>query len=152
MWPACGLATVLTALSFLSGCAVDPVPSGTRFVVSAATAPIYKNGPAQDPSFQVASLQTNLTGRDFGPDAQLAKGAAVTMIQREIGFSKVVTDEGVVGYVANDQIQRAPVITRLPAETPATLRENRPVRRTKPQWQPREEQLDLSDVPLPLPS
>src|SRR4051812_9250112 len=100
---------------WLTSCATDPAPSGTRFIVSAPSAALYKNGPAQDPSFaspQLASMRT-LADPNSGPDTRLPKGAYVTLLRREIGYSRVVTDQGITGYVANDELQKAPTaVTR----------------------------------------
>jgi len=127
---------------------------GSRFVVIAPTAEFYKNGPAQD-------VQLNINQHTFandqaqfqtGPDFQLPKGASVTMLKREAGFSKVVTDNGVAGYVANEKLKPAPPVARA---APMEMRNERSFRqRTKPLPPSRrnEDQLDLSDIPLPLPS
>ena len=143
---------MVAALAFMSGCATEPMPSGSRMIVSASVAQFYRNGPAQDPGFQ-QNLQGTIVGRDPGPDAQLPKGASVTLLRREIGFSRVVTDEGVVGYVANDQMQRAPAITRAVTPAEPAWKPGPVPRRSKPApTRPPVEQLDLSDIPLPLPS
>ena len=142
----------------IAGCATDSAPSGTRFIVSAASAALYKNGPAQDPQFaspQLASFRTLLPQNTAGPDTRLPKGSYVTLLRREIGYSHVVTDQGLVGYVSNDELQKAPTaITRASAVTrparqnePTLPRSSRP-----PHSRPPEDQLDLSDIPLPLPS
>lgn len=150
--------TLLAVTSMImAGCATEPMPSGSRLIVTAKHAEFYKNGPAQDmiaQSPQTAPMRT-VAGDDFGPDRQLPKGAYVTLIRKEIGFSRVMTAEGVVGYVANDQMQRAPTIAR----TTVSPRLGEP---WKPASSPRrqksaptrspEDQLDLSDIPLPLPS
>ena len=151
---------LLIASCFLAGCAMEPMPTGSRLVISAPIAELYKNGPAQDPSFQspqLASFRT-VSGPSAGPDAQLPRGASVTLLRREIGFSRVVTDDGMVGYVANDQLQKAPAITRAaataaPSWSPPGWRGNpSPSRSKPPRTSPPEEKLDLSDIPLPLPS
>lgn len=140
------------AALFFAGCATEPIPTGSRLVISVPVAQFYKNGPAQDSSFmtpQTASVAT-ITGQESGPDGQLPSGAIVTMVKREIGFSRVMTGNGTIGYVSNDQMQRAPAIAR--ASTPPSWRQPATPRRQKaPQTRPPEEQLDLSDLPLPLP-
>jgi hypothetical protein len=145
-------ALMAAVLAFLAGCATSPMPTGSRMVVSVPIAQFYKNGPAQDPGFQQGSLGT-LLGQDHGPDAQLPKGSSVTLLKRELGFSRVVTDEGAVGYVSNDQMQRAPAITRAVAPSEPAWKPTPSPRRGKPapSRQP-VEKLDLSDIPLPLPS
>lgn len=150
---------VLMALSasfvFVTGCATAPIPTGSRMVVSAPTAQFYKNGPAQDPGFQQGTYGSMLSqAQDYGPDAQLPRGSAVTLLSKEIGYSRVSTEDGRVGYVANDQMQRAPVITRVTEPAAPTWRPGPAPRRHKPTpSRPPVEQLDLTDVPLPpLPS
>ncbi len=140
------------ALVWLSGCAVDPAPKGSRLVVVAPNAEFYRNGPAQDVSFGVETLRgLPGTGKQLGPDFQLPRGSSVTMLKREFGFSQVVTDDGTVGYVANDQLQAAPAITRAaPMGLPQRERPSSPSRRSTPRV-PAPEHLDLDDLPLPLP-
>lgn len=139
------------AAGLVTGCAVDPAPPGSRFVVTAPVAEFYKNGPAQAASFQMEALR-NLPGQDTGPDFQLLKGAAVTMLKREFGFSRVTTEDGVVGYVANEQLKVAPLMTRAAtAVEPRRSKRSSAPTRSAPRMQ-REEQLDLSDIPFPLPS
>src|SRR5262245_24314966 len=92
--------TILSAVAFVfvTGCATEPMPTGSRMIVSARTAQFYKNGPAQDPGFQQATYGTQLSqAQDYGPDAQLPKGSTVTLLSREIGFSRVVTEDGRTG-------------------------------------------------------
>jgi len=146
----------LAAVAWVAGCATEPAPSGTRYIVSTPSAALYKNGPAQDPSFaspQLASFRT-LADPDSGPDTRLPKGAYVTLLRREIGYSHVVTDQGLVGYVANDELQKAPTaVTRASAVPPPPGKQYPLPRANKPrQLRPPEDQLDLSDIPLPLPS
>jgi len=140
------------ALAWVAGCASDPVPPGSRFVVSAPFAEFYKKGPAQDASFAQHSFDSYLASQYTGPDFQLPKGASLTMLKRESGFSKVVTDTGVAGYVANEKLKPAPAVART---VPAEVRPQRNIRervRAIPPSRRNEDQLDLSDIPLPLPS
>lgn len=128
---------------------------GSRFVVSAPFAEFYKNGPAQDVGFADSSnsFENNLTAQYTGPDFQLPKGAAVTMLKRENGFSKVITDYGVAGYVANDKLKPAPAVAARTAPTEMRNdRNNRQRTRALPPSRKNDEQLDFSDLPLPLPS
>lgn len=145
----------LAVAAGIAGCATDPAPSGTRFIVSASSAALYKNGPAQDPSFaspQLASFRT-LADPGAGPDTRLPKGAYVTLLRREIGYSRVVTDQGLVGYVANDELQKAPTAVTKAFAVPLPAKQNSFPRSSKPQpSRPPEDHLDLSDIPLPLPS
>jgi hypothetical protein len=119
-------------------------------VVTTPTAEFYKNGPAQDSSFQVESLR-NLPSQNVGPDLQLSKGTAVTLLKREWGFSRVIADNGAVGYVANEQLRSAPVVVsravakKAPSSKPMKRRNKQAPERQQP------ESLDLSDIPLPLP-
>lgn len=139
---------------FVAGCASEPIPTGSRMIVSAPIAQFYKHGPAQDPGFQQGTYGTQLSqAQDYGPDAQLPKGSAVTLLSKEMGFSRVATEDGRVGYVANDQMQRAPAITRVTEPAAPAWKPGPAPRRNKPApARPPVEQLDLSDVPLPLPS
>lgn len=140
------------ALAWVAGCASDPVPPGSRFVVSAPFAEFYKKGPAQDVGFAQSGFDNYLAGQYAGPDFQLPKGAAVTMLKRESGYSKVVTDNGVAGYVANEKLKPAPAVAR---NVPTEVRPQRNIRervRSVPPSRRNEDQLDLSDIPLPLPS
>ena len=61
-------------------------------VVSAESAPFYKQGPAQA----------------FGADLRLAKGAELTLMSRGFGFSHVLAANGVLGYVPNEDLAPAP--------------------------------------------
>lgn len=141
------------ALVFLAGCASDPTPMGSRFVVSTAFAEFYKNGPAQDVGFAQHTFDNYLASQYTGPDFQLPKGASVTMLKRESGYSKVVTDNGVAGYVANEKLAPAPAVARnVPVETTRPQRNIRERIRSVPPTRRNEDQLDLSDIPLPLPS
>jgi hypothetical protein len=140
------------ALVFIAGCATDPTPMGSRFVVSAPAAQFYKNGPTQDAGFAEHTFSNYLAEQARGPDFQLPKGATVTMLKREPGYSKVVTDNGVAGYVANDQLKPAPAVARATVTEVPTERSVRQRTRANPPSRKNEEQLDLSDIPLPLPS
>jgi hypothetical protein len=140
------------SLLFFAGCASEPVPMGSRFVVAAPFAEFYKNGPAQDVDFAQHTFSNYLAEQYTGPDFQLPKGAAVTMLKRESGYSRVVTDNGVAGYVANEKLRPAPAVARA---APMEMRNERSFRqrtRAAPPSRRNEEQLDLSDLPLPLPS
>jgi hypothetical protein len=144
-----------SALLFFTGCATDPAPRGSRFVVTAPFAEFYKNGPAEDvANLDVAQhrFDNYLLEQHTGPDFQLPKGATVTMLKRESGYSKVITDGGVAGYVANDQLRPASAVAHV---APMQMRSERSFRdrsRANPPNRRNEEHLDLSDIPLPLPS
>ncbi len=149
--PALRMAGLAVGVHFLlAGCAATPAPSGSQMVVT-SPAEFYRNGPAQDTRF--AFDQATAVVGASGPDFQLASGARVTVVQREFGFSKVRTEGGDVGYVANEQLRLAPVIARAaPLLETRKPRASQPRRRSAPSSRPPVEQLDLSDIPLPLPS
>lgn len=143
------LAIACFGMALLGGCAVDPGLKGSRYAVSAASAQFYKNGPAQAVGFESSST---IPMPDLGPDFALPRGAAVTLLKRELGYSKVVSDEGVTGWIANDQMRPAPALVRdAPVRnSPAT---NIVPRKRTPSSAPAVEQkLDLTDILLPLPS
>lgn len=141
----------LVFAGFAVGCSNTSGPSGRRWVVSAPQAEFYRNGPAQ-----AANLPTDVrfnfpSTSNAGPDFQLPRGAVVTMVRSELGFSQVMTEDGTIGYVANEQMKPAPVLA---SAAPPDVRPSRPARtRSKPNRSVpvREERLDLSDIPLPLP-
>ncbi len=136
-------------LALSAGCATTPIARGSRLVVT-KPAEFYRHGPAQDSGFEVAKFAD--TADAFGPDLQLASGTSVTMVKREFGYSKVMTESGEVGYMANEFMRLAPPIVQA---APAEARRQRPARerrRSIPPVRQPEEQLDLSDIPLPLPS
>lgn len=127
---------------------------GSRLVVSAPFAEFYKNGPAQDVNLDMAQYRFDnfMAQQHTGPDFQLPKGATVTMLKREPGYSKVVTDNGVAGYVANEKLKPAPPVARvMPTEAPVE-RSFRQRSRANPPSHRNDEHLDFSDLPLPLPS
>ena len=68
----------------LAGCSHELAPPGSRFLVSAHSAQFYKYGPAQS----------------FGADFVLPKGQRLIMLDRSFGFSRVMTDDGITGWVA----------------------------------------------------
>lgn len=95
LWKIPGLrvavACVGAALCF--GCAGSkPVNGDGYFAVSAKLAQVYRFGPAQP----------------TGADALLKQGQRVMMLRQEFGYSRVMTEDGMTGYVANDLIAPAP--------------------------------------------
>jgi hypothetical protein len=62
---------------------------GKRCVVAVEHTPFYRYGPAQS----------------FGPDFQLLRGNTILLLQRGFGFSQVLTDAGVVGFVPTEDLQ-----------------------------------------------
>src|ERR1700759_2753315 len=43
-----------------------------------------------------------------GPDRELPKGTLVTLIRSSFGYSKVKLDDGKTGFVANEDLMKAP--------------------------------------------
>jgi len=151
----CRAAVAGCVLLFAAGCATDPVPMGSRFVVAAPFAEFYKHGPAQDVvNLDVAQhrFDNYVIEQQTGPDFQLPKGTVVTMLKREAGYSKVITDFGVAGYVPNDKLKPAPPVARVAPTEGHPERNLRERMRAIPPSRQKQEQLDLSDIPLPLPS
>ena len=62
------------------------------FAVSAKQAQVYRFGPSQP----------------TGADALLKQGQRVIMLRQEYGFSRVMTEDGMTGFIANDLIAPAP--------------------------------------------
>ena len=91
----CGAATAFLALAACAAVGKPGLIQGKSCVVAAEKAPFYRYGPAQS----------------FGPDFQLLKGNTVLLLQRGFGFSQVLTDTGVVGFVPTEDLQ--------PAQNPA---------------------------------
>lgn len=139
------LLAALASAAFLGGCAGGPaVPPGSSCEVTAARAPFYKYGPAQT----------------FGADETLTAGTRVTLIQRSMGFSRVMLASGVTGYVSNDDISPA-----APEEMPkpgsvVTHRKLDPLftppskpgktKHSPVQGTPGDPLFDVNDVPLPM--
>lgn len=141
------------ALAFVlasAGCALkknaSALPKTGAFVVSSHTAEFFKYGPAQS----------------FGPDFMLKKGERVTMLNRDWGFSRVQTENGVAGYVATEDIEPAPpppapriASTRSAAVPIGTSRggSSSRTRRESPEFlgNPNDPLFNVNDVPLPMP-
>lgn len=90
----------VTCLVSLSACE-NTIPSGARYVVAVPKAGFYKYGPAQS----------------FGPDFMLDEDTRLTINQYALGFSKVTTANGMVGFVSNDDIKPAPPDPASPQES-----------------------------------
>ena len=134
------------------GCALkkdaSALPKTGFFVVSSHAAEFFKYGPAQS----------------FGPDFMLKKGERVTMLNRDWGFSRVLTENGVAGYVATEDIEPAPPAPA-PAPRIASTRSSAVpighsrggssprVRRENPEFlgNPNDPLFNVNDVPLPMP-
>ena len=140
------------ALAFVlasAGCAsksASALPKTGFFVVSSHAAEFFKYGPAQS----------------FGPDFMLKKGERVTMLNRDWGFSRVQTENGVAGYIATEDIEPAPAppapriaSTRSSALPIGTSRggSSSRTRRANPEFlgNPNDPLFNVNDVPLPLP-
>jgi hypothetical protein len=128
---------------WLAGCASKELaPPGSRFVVSADRAQFYKYGPAQS----------------FGADFVLPKGQRVIMLQRSFGFSKVMTEDGISGWVASEEVRPAPPEPRQLASRRGADRGSGPERMfsgprksSKVEPVPGDPLFDMSDLPPPMP-
>ncbi len=99
----CGLhfALVCVAAALFGGCAASrPGKGDTYYAVSAKLAQVYRFGPSQP----------------TGADALLKQGQRITMLRQEYGYSRVMTEDGLTGYIANDLIAPAP-----PPEKPRAI-------------------------------
>ena len=128
------------ALALLSGCAKDLAPPGSRFLVSTNNAQFYKYGPAQN----------------FGADFVLPKGQKVIMLERLLGYSKVMTEDGVSGWVASEEISLAPPEPKRPTAV-AGRRGGGPDRMysgprksSRVEAVPGDPLFDMSDLPPPM--
>ncbi len=129
----------------LAACASGPqIPPGSSCEITASRAPFYKQGPAQT----------------FGADEMLAAGTRVTLIERSMGFSRVMLPNGVTGYVSNDDVSAVAPEVAPPAGSVVTNRKLDPLftapgRSSKPkrsnvQPTPSDPLFDVNDTPLPL--
>jgi hypothetical protein len=88
----------ICALTLISGCArwfgkrSAAATNTALFAVTADTTAFYKFGPQQG----------------HGPDRSLTRDTLVTVIRRSFGYSKVRLEDGEQGFVANDDLTRAP--------------------------------------------
>jgi len=90
----------LVALLFPACATSRPQKGNTYYAVSAKMAQVYRFGPSQP----------------TGADTLLKQGQRVIMLRQEYGYSRVMTEDGMTGYIANDLIAPAP-----PPEKPRTL-------------------------------
>ena len=74
------------------------------YAVSAKLAQVYRFGPSQP----------------TGADAMLKQGQRIIMLRQEYGYSRVMTEDGLTGFVANDLIAPAPPPQK-PRTFPGTL-------------------------------
>ena len=129
------------ALVLLAGCAREIAPPGSRFLVSTQSAQFYKYGPAQS----------------FGADFVLPKGQRIIMLERSFGFSRVMTDDGITGWVASEDISPAPPEPRTSASAagrrgaaPDRMYSG-PRKQSKVEAVPGDPLFDMSDLPPPMP-
>jgi hypothetical protein len=122
----------------LGGCALPKTtPAKTdQFQVSVPKAQFYKYGPSQS----------------FGPDFVLVKGQRVTVTKRSFGFTRVVTQDGVTGYVASEELEPAPP-DPVPVATPPPQLARRGSKARDGVVEPTSELplFDVNDVPSALP-
>lgn len=122
-------------------------PKAGRFMVSVKKSPFYKYGPAQA----------------FGPDFALPQGHKLTLIDQSFGFSRVMTDDGIAGFMPTEDLVPASPDPLPPAAPRMASRRGRsgsgsgegfyngPVRKSRP-IEPMEDApplFDVFDVPLP---
>ena len=126
----------------LAGCARELAPPGSRFQVSAHSAQFYKYGPAQS----------------FGADFVLPKGQRVIMLDRSFGFSRVMTDDGISGWVASEDIAPAPPEPRRTTVTAgrrggggSPRLYSGPRKQSRVEAVPGDPLFDMSDLPPPMP-
>ena len=101
------LCTTLMCLgaTLLVGCASSqPGKGNDYYAVNVKQAQVYRFGPSQP----------------TGADALLKQGQRVIMLRQEYGFSRVMTEDGMTGFIANDLISPAP-----PPEKKPTVPSNR---------------------------
>ena len=132
-----GLAALL-----LAGCSHELAPPGSRFQISTPNAQFFKYGPAQS----------------FGADFVLPKGQRIIMLERAFGFSRVMTDDGITGWVASEDISPAPPEPRRSIATAGRRGGGGPERmysgprkNSKVEAVPGDPLFDMSDLPPPMP-
>jgi hypothetical protein len=127
------LCLLLGVLFTSAGC--QTVPDTGRYAVTSVKAPFYKYGPAQA----------------FGADFALARGQHVTMVERGFGFSRVLTEDGVTGFVSTDDIAPSPEPPPVPQSRVASRRGAISAPRKKAAVLPEPDSglFNVNDVPLP---
>jgi hypothetical protein len=140
MLPSLRATSICLVAAVVGACANGPhVPPGTSCEVTSPRAPFYKYGPAQT----------------FGADDMLEHGTRVTLVQRSMGFSRVMLASGVTGYISNDDINPlAPEPSAKPGSTVTNRKLERvftaPVKRSNVKPTPGDPLFDVNDVPLPM--
>lgn len=102
-----GLRRTLACLgmALFAGCAASKPGKGDMYyAVSAKLAQVYRFGPSQP----------------TGADALLKQGQRIIMLRQEYGYSRVMTEDGMTGYIANDLIAPAPPPAK-PRSSPGSL-------------------------------
>jgi uncharacterized protein YgiM (DUF1202 family) len=98
---------LLLLVACLGACSTPPIAQTEprQFIVTAPRTAFYRYGPSQN----------------FGPDFMLLQNERVTVLTREIGFSRIRTAREQTGYVANDDIAPAPAsdVSPSPDASPA---------------------------------
>jgi hypothetical protein len=116
-------------------------------MVGVKKSPFYKYGPAQA----------------FGPDFALPQGQRLTLIDQSFGFSRVMTDDGISGYMPTEDLVPATPEPLPPAAPRMASRRDRgdtgsggtfyngPVRKSRPVERVEDAPplFDVFDVPLP---
>lgn len=83
------LVLTLAGVILFSGCETSrPGKNEGYYAVTAKLAQVYRFGPAQP----------------TGADAVLKEGHKLLMLRKEFGYSRVMTQDGMTGYVSNDLI------------------------------------------------
>ena len=91
--PGLRVALACVGVALFGGCAASQPGKGDGyFAVSVKQAQVYRFGPAQP----------------TGADALLRQGQRVIMLRQEYGYSRVMTEDGMTGYISNDFIAPAP--------------------------------------------
>jgi hypothetical protein len=95
----------------LTGCETSKQgPTDGYYVVTSKQAQVYRFGPSQP----------------TGADAILAVGQKVRMLRKEFGYSRVMTEDGMSGYISNDFIAPTTPPERPKTGTPGDLGMNLP--------------------------
>src|SRR4051812_17776830 len=84
----------MLVVAFLAACAssTPPTPGNERYMVTAMHTPFYRYGPAQG----------------VGADAVLDNGTHLPLLYRSYGYSRVMLESGISGYVGTDAIAALP--------------------------------------------
>lgn len=77
------------------------------------------------------------------------------MLERSVGFSRVMGEHGISGYVASDQLEPLPPEPKVPDQRIVTNRKlprvfSGPIKRSNVAPTPGDPLFDVNDVPLPI--